>query len=699
MECKIQNCNNIEDGKIQIVKNKLNIKYGINGTGKSTISRAIKFKAESPDRLKELTPFKNRAETNIISPNVDFSEDISSVLIFNEEYLDQFLFKEDELISNSYEIFIKTPEYTQSVNEIDQLLLGIKRVFSENSELDTIISDFETLSSSFKTTSSNLSKSSAVFKALKNGNKIEHIPKDLIGYSNLIKGDNCVSWLDWHSKGESFFENSGNCPYCSSTAEEKKEAIKSISQVYDRTVVKNFNRIIDALSNLGEYLSDDANNALIRITKKSNGLDESEMNYIIGVKAQIDNLLTKLKALKNISSISFEESETIEEKLNDLKISMDVFDRFNSAKTTDIISALNASLDSVLSRIGQLKGKIAIQNRLVRRLIDKYKLQIDNFLINAGYKYTVEITNPQSADYKLILKHVDSTEYISKGDMFLSYGEKNAFALVLFMYESLSKKPDLIILDDPISSFDKNKKYAIMHMLFRGDSSECLKNKTVLMLTHDLDPVIDTVKVLKEFRNLSESNFITVRNGQLAEINIEKNDILSFSQICTNVISSNVNTIIKLIYLRRYFEVIDDKSDSYEVLSNLFHKRSRQNCSDHRKEIGNDSLSEEDFNNGESIIKGMIADFDYETALTNINNIEYLKVLFSDASNSYIKMSIFRLLHNVDDVPSVLRKFINETYHIENEQIYQLDHLKFDMIPSYIIEECDNYLKTINPNN
>ena len=41
----------------------------------------------------------------------------------------------------------------------------------------------------------------------------------------------------------------------------------------------------------------------------------------------------------------------------------------------------------------------------------------------------------------------------------LSYGEKNAFALVLFMYSVLKDNPDLIVLDDPISSFDGNKKF------------------------------------------------------------------------------------------------------------------------------------------------------------------------------------------------------------------------------------------------
>jgi ABC-type Mn2+/Zn2+ transport system ATPase subunit len=62
------------------------------------------------------------------------------------------------------------------------------------------------------------------------------------------------------------------------------------------------------------------------------------------------------------------------------------------------------------------------------------------------------------------------------------------------MYECLTKNPDLVVLDDPISSFDKNKKFAILEMLFRGQES--LQGKTVLMLTHDIEPIIDLIKNL-----------------------------------------------------------------------------------------------------------------------------------------------------------------------------------------------------------
>ena len=43
MDIVIKNCNNIVNGTIKIVKGCLNVKYGINGTGKSTIAKAIKL--------------------------------------------------------------------------------------------------------------------------------------------------------------------------------------------------------------------------------------------------------------------------------------------------------------------------------------------------------------------------------------------------------------------------------------------------------------------------------------------------------------------------------------------------------------------------------------------------------------------------------------------------------------------------------
>lgn len=694
MELTIKNCNNIDSGKIEITKNKLNMKFGINGTGKSTLTRAIKYNIDSPELLKELVPFKHRNSETEVVPEITTSEDLNSVLIFNEEYLNQFLFKEDELISNSYEIFINTPEYKSTTEQIEQLLSEIKKVFSDDESLNKIISDFDNLSKSFATTQTGLSKSSALYKGLKEGNKIEHIPESLKGYSKLIKDKNCVTWLDWQNKGEQFLEISDDCPYCTSPTAEKKETIKSVSTLYDKNVIKNFTVIIDALKNLGEYFSESANSTLKTITEKQTGLEESEMNYIVVVKQQIDNLLIKLKDLKGISPVSFSDDENVEEKLKALKINIDLFDRFKAEKTTSIISSLNGSLDVVLAKVGLLQGEINKQKRIVKILIEKHRKSINSFLTNAGYKYTVEIINDNSGNYKLLLKHIESDGVINGGKQHLSFGEKNAFSLVLFMYEALYKKPDLIVLDDPISSFDKSKKYAIMHMLFRGKSEECLLNKTVLMLTHDLDPIIDTVKILKEFNNLCEANFLTTKNGLLTEKRIRKQNLLSFAQICKCALETDLDDIVKLIYLRRHFEIIDDLGNEYQVLSNLFHKRKREECKDQRKEIGNDLISEADFNSGVTQIKEVIPSFDYSGFLRKIEDKQILKDLYNSSQNSYSKLNIFRIIFNetISDIPNVLRKFINETFHVENELICQLNPNEYDLIPDFILEECNKFI-------
>ena len=44
-----------------------------------------------------------------------------------------------------------------------------------------------------------------------------------------------------------------------------------------------------------------------------------------------------------------------------------------------------------------------------------------------------------------------------------------------------------------------------------------------------------------------------------------------------------------------------------------------------------------------------------------------------------------------------IQKFINESYHIENEFICQLDPAKFDTIPEYVIAECDKLMLHAEP--
>nr|WP_244588237.1 hypothetical protein [Escherichia coli] len=74
-----------------------------------------------------------------------------------------------------------------------------------------------------------------------------------------------------------------------------------------------------------------------------------------------------------------------------------------------------------------------------------------------------------------------------------------------------------------------------------------------------------------------------------------------------------------------------------------------------------------------------------------VSSPDEIKNLYRRCRNGYEKLQVFRLLELDQDHP-VIRKFVNETYHIENEFICQLDPSRFDLIPEYVIMECDKLI-------
>ncbi|EKO3698104.1 AAA family ATPase, partial [Vibrio metschnikovii] len=104
MRIDIANCNNIDIASLEIEKGKLNIKFAPNGTGKSTIAKAL-ISNNDEDKLSELMPFKLRTDNpDELKPQVTVTEELNTVMCFNENYVSQFTFQSDELLSNSFDI-------------------------------------------------------------------------------------------------------------------------------------------------------------------------------------------------------------------------------------------------------------------------------------------------------------------------------------------------------------------------------------------------------------------------------------------------------------------------------------------------------------------------------------------------------------------------------------------------------------------
>ena len=694
MNIEIKNCKNIDAASISIAEGKLNIKFAPNGTGKSTIARAITLGISENSDLGELMPFKLRKDNpENKQPEVNGLNSIQQVMCFNEDYVSQFVFKPEELLSNSFEIFIKTDAYREKEREIEELVSNIKQLFSENKELETLIDTLKEMGSAFKTTKTGLSKSSTGMKGLSAGNKLKHVPVGLESYTPFIQSQNSVGWIDWQTKGCDFTDLSDNCPFCTSHTADKKEQIKKVGQEYDKNIIKNLIAIIGVIEKLGDYFSDEAKNKLTAITMLKDGLEKEHEAFLFTVKTQIDNFTEKLGKLKTLSAFQFKDGDKVTEKLPAYKLELQFFSELNSDQMQRAIAPINASIDRLIEQAGQLQGKINQQRSEMKKTIERHHKDINEFLTYAGYRYAVEIAG-DGEKAQLKLRHLDHDEHLSGGNQHLSFGERNAFSIVLFMYECLSKKPDLIILDDPISSFDKNKKYAIFEMLFRRDAGFCLKNKTVLMLTHDVEPIIDTVKALShKFSNQTSASFLKLDTGVIEELPIQKSDVQTFAEICSNALSSEKDDVIKLIYMRRRFEITDDKGDAYQVLSNLLHKgNDRIRGIDNRepKDVqGNyPEMDQTKFDGGCTEISSHLAGFSYGELLGRVCNVTEMRNVYAACTNGYEKLQVCRLIdHEEND--AVIEKFIKQTYHIENEFICQLDPAKFDTIPEYVVAECD----------
>lgn len=688
---KISNCNSIDEANIRIQKDCLNIKYGPNGLGKSTISKAILGQILDDGSLSELLPFKLRKTKGHDGPAVTGVDDLRSALIFDEDYVSQFAFQQDEVVKNSFEIFIKTPEYDTAMAEIAISFEGIKKAFQDNEAIEQTTMDLKDLRDAFGKANNDgsISKTSKVLKAFGNGNKIDNIPDQLLPFESFIKGDAPSKWIGWQIKGNAFLKDGDTCPYCATELSEQaqKDTALAVSKEYNATAVDHLNTLKAVIERLGKYFSTSCQANLDKIVTAKFDLTPAEKSFLSSLRTAITALIEQLDGLRTMSFYALRDVDKIDAKLQGLKIDLGMIDKLDSKDTRSVVDPINGQLDELLKTVGTLKVQVGKHKTRIKRAIEKNQSSINGFLKSAGYRYTVSIV-AEPATYKMKLEHDDLGEHLEMASKHLSYGERNAFALVLFMHEVNSKKPDLVVLDDPISSFDKNKKFAILHQLFRGEGS--LKDVTTLMLTHDLEPAIDIVKstVGRFVGARPQATFLSSKDSIVSETVINKADIQTFAQICNDIACGEADNLIKAIYVRRHFEITDNVEMEYNLLASLFKKRNEPTV---KSATEDRVMSNEEKILAEVAIKRKIHDFEYGELLAQLNDPEVMMMKYKATDVGYEKIQLFRLIKGKHD-DKVISKFINESYHIENEYVMQLDPRRFDSIPEYVVKECDRLL-------
>lgn len=702
MNIRITNCNNIDNGSIDLIEGRLNIKYGINGTGKSTLARAIEL-YKSPEELKSLTPYKYLVENQVMEehqPSVECSPQINKVSIFNEETINQYTFLPDDLLANSFEILIKTTDYERRMRSIQLLIQEIQNTFKDNPELDQLIAELTTFITGFGNAQSGYSKTGSIGKGLAKGNKITNVPAELVEYTPFIQSEINTSWLTWQSKGTPFLDVAEKCPYCAGgLLAERKAVVQQVAVEYDSKYVAELQKMIGVFTALENYFTDSVKETITKLSNSRIAFSAEEINFLKEIKNQVVVLNNKLIEIKSLNFGTLKDVDAVIVALQEKRIDLAMLGHINSPYTNERVSVVNSALEHIITQAGQLQGEINQQKKLIRRTIEKYHQKINGFLENAGYNYQVSIIeNQDKSRYRMVLLSKESSVHVNDAKLHLSYGERNAFALVLFMYRAIKENPDLVVLDDPISSFDKNKKYAIMEMLFQG--AESLQGKTVMMLTHDFDPIVDlihTFSIRCRFNPVPVAAFLCNEGGRLQEKEINPTDILSFFEVANVNIGSSIDEINKLIYLRRRLEACGDKGVAWQLLSNVFHPNRTVPMfqgTDGNREMTGDEISE-----ATETIKEEIPEFEYNRVYQRAHDKTQMIALYKSVTSGYEKVQLYRIINHGRISETIFKKFVDEAYHIENDSLFQLDHTKYPTIPEYIIKLCDNGIALLEEEN
>lgn len=700
----IKNCNNIKETSIIIEEGNLNIKFAINGTGKSTIAKALLKKDEDLSLLK---PFGKEE-----IPYVECNPNIDNVELFDSDFVNKVVFNGSNVIENAFEVFIKSDKYDEQRNNINILLHELKQKIIGNEELNKLNEQLIKLSSKINyKKEKNTIDSRGMYSSIKTDKNIFNIPKELNKYSLFLSDkEKNILWSEWKNKGKTY-DYGEICPYCaekfSGDHEKENEAFNSY---YSKANVSNLTEFSNIIDNTKTYLNTDNFKKIEKCIKENIPNTDKDLIFT-KFMSEATYLKEKIYNITTFDSYKVEKSDisNLSNILLDLKISTNDLEYFNNENLIKSIDIINSSITEMLGKISDLQKEIGKMNSLVISKISCCKKEINSFLKLAGFNYEFDIVKDGDEKNSItVLKYINSdNEKIQVSDIekHLSWGEKNAFALVLFMYYALSKNPNLIILDDPISSFDGNKKYAIINRLFcnKGDYEDSFYNKTVLMLTHDFEPIIDfgiNHKPTKE----TNMWYLKNNNGIIQEQKINvSSDVLSTIKFYYNEsINEDNNIISRICFLRKYLEHISTKKNSeenaYNILSSIIHGDNlRKKIDDEQYE----DLSVDEIKNGEEWIKQFIKTFDSNKILRdNINN-KYILDSYKTETNNYIKIQLFRVYlessgnrNKLKERNSIVLKYIDEIYHIENDYIFSLDLIKFDIIPDFIINSIDEFMSS-----
>lgn len=541
MEIKIRNFANISRLELLIQEGKLNFLYGISGSGKSSIAKALTLPKEEYGKYKT---FGASGDVSVAaSSELNFK-------IFDNHAIEEFVIAKSG--AGVYDVLYgENKELKEIKGKLEEFLkrkdlIDIRNIISKQKfQIDHL----EEKLGLKRTGTGGISKT-GFFKTLSNS-------KDYVD-ENQNKDVKVKSWI---KEGFSYV-NDEVCPFC-----ERKMTDKIVERIIKivNELPKEYQLLIKAEDQLKQI---------------GINIDISNINHITvqnELKAAIEKEYAILKDMAKIEdalSISIMDDKSLEKKVN-IKIGEEVKKIFNDAQINIVKILDQLKMDKEGYTI--LKKKY---NSILKSVIKGNINEINRYIDYFGIKYIFTKTDILSHDIGYSLVHKNAEKDTSE---FLSTGEQNVISLILFL---ISYKEYDIIIDDPASSYDEYRREQILKFIFKIMYKKTSVPKTTLILSHDQI----FLKFLSNYMDdcnyrdwIGEVNHIENINGNNRIVKISGEDMDTIMNHILKQCKNSMSYIQRVINLRMLYEIKNSNSIIYQYLSAVLHSK--------RKNITRDEMN------------------------------------------------------------------------------------------------------------
>lgn len=194
-------------------------------------------------------------------------------------------------------------------------------------------------------------------------------------------------------------------------------------------------------------------------------------------------------------------------------------------------------------------------------------------IINEHIEKKIELKRDENNNLKLLLGNTDFLNQ-ERDNLSLSTGEQNFISLAFELLKAKKSAKKIIVLDDPISSFDSIYKNKIVYCIIKF-----LEDKAQIILTHNTD-LIKLMEHQKQncFNLYLFNNFETAENGFI-RVNPKEQKILLYLDKLLNLFRTDIMNeignekmfLISMIPFMRGYAKILNCSTTNEKITDLMH--------------------------------------------------------------------------------------------------------------------------------